>query len=210
MYRDIPRIERHRLVPREVLTHRGWVAGLDRERQFPRHTSHHRGGGEGGALYDNGACRRERRCRCSPKVFRNRREASIRDVPLSLTGNRWRGIVNLIRPGCTMPSNAEKKKIIKPPLMNGLTWPPLSSISRPFCRATRRYHFRVISAQDIFTATRWHTFHAAMYFPNVLFHTFSIKRYITVVLQFLYTFARNGYLRKVILLKGEFKNLKYM
>lgn len=72
------------------------------------HTSHHRGGG--GALYDNGACRRERRCRCSPKVFRNRREASIRDVPLSLTGNRWRGIVNLIRPGCTMPSNAEKKK----------------------------------------------------------------------------------------------------
>lgn len=110
MYRDIPRIERHRLVPREVLTHRGWVAGLDRERQFPRHTSHHRGGGRGGALYDNGACRRERRCRCSPKVFRNRREASIRDVPLSLTGNRWRGIVNLIRPGCTMPSNAEKKK----------------------------------------------------------------------------------------------------
>lgn len=104
----------------------------------------------------------------------------------------------------------KKKKIIKPPLMNGLTWPPLSSISRPFCRATRRYHFRVISAQDIFTATRWHTFHAAMYFPNVLFHTFSIKRYITVVLQFLYTFARNGYLRKVILLKGEFKNLKYM
>lgn len=51
MYRDIPRIERHRLVPREVLTHRGWVAGLDRERQFPRHTSHHRGGGEGGGPY---------------------------------------------------------------------------------------------------------------------------------------------------------------
>lgn len=76
--RYIPRIERHRFVRNRVLTHRGWVAWLHRNAVSAVYES------SSVPVYDNGTRRRERRSCCSPKVFRNRREASTRRSIVSM------------------------------------------------------------------------------------------------------------------------------